>query len=245
MWFFIATSFYMKLKFDSDGKDHLMKLRVHGTLLSPWVRRLVAFIEEKRLDYEIETVVPLGDPDPDFLKISPLGKVPVLEFNGHFLPDSFAACTLLEAEVPDPALFPKAGWDEAWMLWLCDHLATALFSKVEAPLFIQQFINPTFQNTAPDADIVAAAQQMKPQVFDYLESQLVSGRPFLLGDQCTLADLTAGSIFVNYFHAGEIIDAARWPNLSDYVIRLHARPSFEQILEQERQLVGEASPLFA
>lgn len=222
-----------------------MKLRVHGTLLSPWVRRLVAFIEEKGLDYEMETVIPLGDPDPDFLKISPLGKVPVLEFNGRFLPDSFAACTLLEAEVPDPALFPKAGWDEAWMLWLCDYLATALFSKVEAPLFIQQFINPAFQNTAPDADIVAAAQQMKPQVFDYLESQLVSGRPFLLGDQCTLADLTAGSIFVNYFHAGETIDTARWPNLSDYVIRLHARPSFERILEQERQLVGTTSPLFA
>ena len=80
-----------------------------------------------------------------------------------------------------------------------DYLATALFSKVEAPLFIQQFINPTFQNTDPDPAIIAAAHEARPQVFDYLESQLVSGRPFLLGDQCTLADLTAGSIFVNYF----------------------------------------------
>ncbi len=222
-----------------------MSLKVHGTLLSPWVRRLVAFIEEKQLDYEIVTVIPLGDPDPDFLKISPLGKVPVLEHNGRFLPDSFAACTLLESDVPEPSLFPDEGWDEAWMLWLCDYLATALFSKVEAPLFIQQFINPTFQKTDPDPEIVAAAHNAKPQVFDYLESQLISGRPFLLGDQCTLADLTAASIFVNYFHAGESIDAARWPNLSDYVQRLHMRPSFERIFEQERALVGTASPLFA
>ena len=221
-----------------------MKLRVHGTLLSPWVRRLVAFIEEKELDYEIETVVPRVDADPDFLEISPLGKVPVLQVNDRFLPDSFAACTLLEAEVPNPALFPKAAWDEAWMLWLCDFLASALFSKVEAPLFMQKFINPNFQNTAPDEGIVAAAQQVKPQIFDYLESQLVGGREFLIGNQCTLADLTAGSIFVNYFHAGEQIDEARWPNLSAYVDRVHARKSFQRVLEQERGVVGSKSPLF-
>ena len=84
-----------------------MQLKVHGTILSPWVRRLVLFIEEKGLDYELKTVVPMGEPDPDFLKISPLGKIPVLEFNGRFLPDSLAACTLLEAEVADPPLFPE------------------------------------------------------------------------------------------------------------------------------------------
>ena len=222
-----------------------MQLKVHGTLLSPWVRRLVAFIEEKGLDYEIISVVPLGDPDPDFLKISPLGKVPVLEVNGRFLPDSFAACSLLEADVREPALFPKQSWDTAWMHWLCDYLATALFSKVEAPLFIQNFIRPNFQQADPDPAIVAEAHEARPQVFDYLESQLISGRAFLLGDACSLADLTAGSIFVNYFHAGEHIDTERWPNLSDYVPRLHARPSFQRILEKERDLVGAASPLFA
>ncbi len=130
------------------------------------------------------------------------------------------------------------------MLWLCDYLATALFSKVEAPLFIQQFINPKFQKIDPDPEMIAAAKAFRPQVFDYLESQLETGRAFLLGDQCTLADLTAGSIFVNYFHAGESIDAGGWPNLSDYVLRLHARPSFQHILAQERELVGAASPLF-
>lgn len=190
-------------------------------------------------------MIPLGDPDPDFLKISPLGKVPVLEFNGRFLPDSLAACTLLEAEAPDPALFTKSGWDHGWMLWLCDYLATALFSKVEAPLFIQQFINPNMRQEHPDPEIVAQAQAAKPAVFDYLESQLMGGRPYLLGEQYTLADLTAGSIFINFFHAGETIDEALWPNLSDYVTRVLARPAFVRILEQEKQAVGAISPLFS
>ncbi|MEO1187544.1 MAG: glutathione S-transferase family protein [Pseudomonadota bacterium] len=222
-----------------------MQLKVHGTILSPWVRRLVAFIEEKQLDYELISVVPLGDPDPDFLKISPLGKVPVLEYNGRFLPDSLAACTLLEAEVPQPALFPDKGWDHAWMLWMCDYLSTALFAKVEAPLFIQKFVNPNFQNKAPDQTVIDAALAYMPQVFDYLESQLLSGRPFFLGDVITLTDLTAGSIFVNFRHAGESIDAQRWPNLADYVERVHARPAFERILEIEKANVGSLSPLFA
>ncbi|MEM7460159.1 MAG: glutathione S-transferase family protein [Pseudomonadota bacterium] len=222
-----------------------MQLKVHGTILSPWVRRLVAFIEEKHLDYEIVTVVPLGDPDPDFLKISPLGKVPVLEFNGRFLPDSLAACTLLEAETPEPALFPKTGWDHAWMLWLCDYLSTAFFAKVEAPLFIQRFINPNFQKTPPDQTVIDAALAFMPQVFDYLESQLRSRRPYLLGDALSLADLTAGSIFLNFRHAGENVDAQTWPNLADYVDRIHARASFERILEIEKSSVGSVSPIFA
>ena len=222
-----------------------MQLKVHGTILSPWVRRLVAFIEEKQLDYELISVVPLGEPDPDFLKISPLGKVPVLEYNGRFLPDSLAACTLLEAEVAEPALFPRKGWDHAWMLWLCDYLGTAFFSKVEAPLFIQKFINPNFQKTAPDQAVIDAALAYMPQVFDYLESQLRSGVPFLLGDALSLADLTAGSILVNFRHAGESVDSRRWPNLADYVDRMHARPSFERILEIEKSNVGALSPIFA
>ncbi|MEM1390720.1 MAG: glutathione S-transferase family protein [Pseudomonadota bacterium] len=222
-----------------------MQLKVHGTILSPWVRRLLAFIEEKGQSYEVINVVPLDDPDPDFLKISPLGKVPVLEFNGRFLPDSLAACALLEAEIPEPPLFPKSGWDQGWMLWLCDYLSTAFFSKVEAPLFIQNFINPNFRQTEPDPDIIAEARAHMPAVFTYLESQLENGRPYFLGDQISLADLTAGSIFVNFRHAGESVDASAWPNLADYVERLHARASFQRLLEVEKLAIGGISPMFA
>ncbi|MEM9570648.1 MAG: glutathione S-transferase family protein [Pseudomonadota bacterium] len=222
-----------------------MQLKVHGTILSPWVRRLVLFIEEKGLDYELKTVVPMGEPDPDFLKISPLGKIPVLEFNGRFLPDSLAACTLLEDKAPDPALIPKDGWEHAWMLWLCDYLATAFFSKVEMPLFVQKFINPNFQNTAPDQAVVDAALAYMPKVFDYLESQLASGHAFLMGESLNLADLTAGSIFVNFYHAGETVDQGRWPNLADYIARLFVRDSFKRVLEIEKQTVGSISPIFS
>ncbi|WP_299326936.1 glutathione S-transferase family protein [Parasphingopyxis sp.] len=222
-----------------------MKATIHGTIMSPWVRRLLAFCEEKGVDYEIINVVPLGEPDPEFLKISPLGKVPVLEVGGRFLPDSLAACSYIESAIAEPPLFPADGWDRGWMFWLCDYLGTGLFSKVEAPLFIQRFVNPMLLKTPTDAAVVAQALELMPAHFDYLESQLDGGKEFLVGDAISLADLTAGSIFVNFRHAGETVDAARWPSLSAYVERIHARPSFARIIEREKEAVGEVSPMFA
>jgi glutathione S-transferase len=43
-----------------------------------------------------------------------------------------------------------------------------------------------------------------------------------------------GSIFVNFGHAGEKVDAKRWPRLAAYLERIHARPSFKALIEEER-----------
>lgn len=204
----------------------------------------MTFLTEKNVSYEMVNVVPLGDPDPDYLKISPLGKVPLLEVDGRYLPDSLAACTYIEDVVAEPSLFPSDPWDKAWMLWLCDYLATGLFSRVEVPIFINRFINPHFLQKQADDDAIAAALAQMPGVFDYLEQQL-DGRDFLVTDSLTLADLTAGSIFLNLRHGGEEVDGSRWPRLAAYVSRIHARPSFAAIIDTERQALGSLSPVFA
>ena len=222
-----------------------MQLKVHGTIFSPWVRRLMVLIEEKGLSFEHVNVVPLGDPDPDYLKISPLGKVPLLEVDGRYLPDSLAASVFLDSAVPSPRFFPEDGWQRAWMLWLCDFIGAGVFSKVEAPLFIQRFINPNMLGFDPDPVIVQDALDKLPYHFDYLESQLPEAGPFMMGVEICLVDLTAGSVFINMLHAGEPVDAKQWPKLAAYIDRLLARPSFQNRLSVERQAVGDRSPAFA
>ncbi len=222
-----------------------MEIKVHGTIFSPWVRRLMAVLEEKALAYELVNVTPLGTPDPEFLKISPLGKVPVLEVDGRYMPDSLAAAVYLDGVIETPRLFPEDAWQRGWMLWLCDFLGTGVFAKVEAPLFIQRFVNPNMRGTAPDAAIVQAALDQMAYHFDYLEAQLDGAKPFLLGDALSLVDLTAASIFINMLHAGEPVDATRWPKLAAYIDRLLERPSLQTLLTRERQAVGARSPLFA
>ena len=205
----------------------------------------MAFIDEKGLTYKLINVSPLGEPDPDFLKISPMGKVPVLGVDGRHMPDSLAACAFLEGVAPDRPLFPSDSWQHGWMLWLCDYLGTGLFSKVEAPLFIQRFVNPVFLGKETDNTLVDLALGLLPSHYDYLEAQFDDGTEYLIGDALTLADLTAASIFINMLHAGEPVDAERWPKLAAYVDRMLARPSISKLLNNEREVLGDRSPLFA
>lgn len=221
-----------------------MQFTIHGSSLSPWVRRVAVVLDEKGIDFTIKRYMPSPTKTPEFYKINPLGKVPVLEIDGRFLPDSLAICTYLESVAPQPQLFPDNGWDRGWMLWLCDFLATGVFSKVEAPLFIQRFVNPTMYKKEPNHALIEAALEAMPKHFDYLEEQLNHGKNWLLGDQISLADLTAGCIFINLLHAGEPVDAPRWPLLAAYVDRVLARPSLAKVIEAERKSIGAASPMF-
>jgi glutathione S-transferase len=42
---------------------------------------------------------------------------------------------------------------------------------------------------------------------------------------------------VTFRHCGESVDASRWPNLAAYVKRIHERPSFKAMLDEESPLV--------
>ena len=53
------------------------------------------------------------------------------------------------------------------------------------------------------------------------------------------ADLAVSSFFVNLMHAGETVDASRWPQLAAYVGRNHARPSFKAVIEEEKAVQRE------
>jgi glutathione S-transferase len=44
-------------------------------------------------------------------------------------------------------------------------------------------------------------------------------------------------MFVNFAHCGETVDAGRWPKLAAYVKRLHGRPSFKALVDEESPLV--------
>jgi glutathione S-transferase len=56
----------------------------------------------------------------------------------------------------------------------------------------------------------------------------------MVGSRFSVADIALGSQFVNLMHAGERVDAGRWPNLAAYVERIHARPSFKALIEEEQ-----------
>ena len=66
-------------------------MKVHGVVLSPFVRKVLAVCSLKGLEYELDPVMP-GSTSPEYLQISPLGKVPAFEDGGYEF---------------DPSVYPK------------------------------------------------------------------------------------------------------------------------------------------
>ena len=78
-----------------------------------------------------------------------------------------------------------------------------------------------------------------PPLCEYLEAQLTGD--YFVGNRLTIADIAVASPFVNYGHAGYQVDAGRFPKLAAFVKRIHARPSFQSCLGDERKLLGLAA----
>jgi glutathione S-transferase len=95
-------------------------LKIHGIPVSVHTRKVIVAALAKGLPREVVPVVPVipGNPPPDWRRLSPTGKIPVLTDGGFTLPDSSAICAYLERCHPQPPLVPAAPQDHARALWL-------------------------------------------------------------------------------------------------------------------------------
>jgi glutathione S-transferase len=102
-------------------------------------------------------------------------------------------------------------------------------------VFFQRVVRKVFFKQESDETIVRKKlDDEAPKVFDWLESQ-IGDREWLVGTRFGIADIAVASPFVNLGHAGEAVDAKRWPRLAAYLQRVHSRPSFKALIEEERQ----------
>jgi glutathione S-transferase len=203
---------------------------LHGVNASPFVRKTRVALAEKGIEYELVPVMPMGQ-TAEYKRISPLGKIPCYQEGDFTLPDSSCIIAYLERTHPAPALYPADPQQFGRALWfeeyadtkLVETLGVVFFNRVVAKMIGQQ----------PDEAAIAAALEAAPQVFDYLEGELAD-RQVLAGSHFSVADIAVSSPFVNFAHAGESPDPARWPRLVAYLERNHSRPSFKALIEEEK-----------
>ena len=78
---------------------------IYGSSLSPYVRKVLAYADEKGI--KLELVMPgFPNPLPEFLEASPFRKMPALRDGDYTLADSSAIVHYLEAKYPDPVMIP-------------------------------------------------------------------------------------------------------------------------------------------
>jgi len=216
-----------------------MALVVYGGSISPFVRKVRVFLAEKGVPYSLEPVSPFAPP-PEFLEISPLKRIPVLRDTDlpepNTLPDSTIICDYLEHKFPKPALFPSDPFERARALWFEEYADTQIASNLVRPFFFERIVKKMLKQQTDESICAAAKAQYMSPVCDYLEKEIGS-REYLVGNAFSIADISVGTMFVNIGHAGEGVDAAQHPKLAAYVARMHARPSFKALIEEETPLI--------
>lgn len=216
-----------------------MGIIVYGAGLSPFVRKVRVTLVEKGVDYTLEAVNPFTPP-PEFLAISPLKRVPVLRDTDmpepNTLPDSSIICDYLEHKYPSPPLYPKDAFARAKALWYEEYADSVLASNIGTGLFFERVVKKMMRGQTDEAVCQKTLAEKLPPLFDHLEHE-VGGKDWLVADAFSIADIAIGTMFVNFRHAGETLDAARWPKLAAYVARVHERPSFKTMLDEESPLV--------
>jgi glutathione S-transferase len=199
-------------------------MKLYGVAPSPFFRKCRIVLEEKGIPYEIERLAPVPK-TPELLAMHPMGKIPILRDGELVVPDSSVICAYLERAHPAPALYPQDAADLAAALFLEEYADTQM-RDVIGPIVFERFVRPQVLHQEGDLARAAEFTARLPEVFDYLESRLPSGRETVL-PRFGIADIAIGAQLTGLGFLREEIDAARWPRAARYRRALEARPSFK------------------
>lgn len=202
-----------------------------GSVLSPYVRKVLVALELKGLPWTIDPIVPFYGNDA-FSAVSPLRRIPVLVDDAVTLCDSTVICEYLEDRHPASPLLPREPAERARARWLEEYADTRLGDVLIWRLFNQVAIRPAVWGEKGDRALFARTVEVDvPDVLAYLETQVpVDG--FLFG-AVSIADVAIACFFRNAAFARVPIDAARWPRTAAFVERTLALPPFVKLARFE------------
>ena len=191
----------------------MAELRLVSHHLCPYVQRAAIALAEKGVPFERINIDLAAKPDW-FLKISPLGKVPLLQVGQDVLFESSVICEYLEETQPGQKLHPadplRRARHRGWM---------EFGSSILADLWVFE--------TTQDQVALEAKSKVLASKFTTLEAELGDG-PFFAGAHLSLVDAVFAPIF-RYFDLFDRLADHRifdgLPKVTGWRQALAARPS--------------------
>jgi glutathione S-transferase len=194
-----------------------MKIKLYGprmgsSLRTHWVAAEVG------IDYESAPVdFAKGENRSEwYLKLNPMGQVPVLSCGDLNLSESLAICSYL-LDVAGSDLAGKtpetraAAWQ--WSLWASLNLQQHL-SALASPMWTQQPL-------APEAE--AAAKAGAAKYLTMLETHLAS-RPFVAGETFSVGDINVACVLG--YAAFSKFDLSVYPSINAWLTTVTSRPAY-------------------
>ncbi|RJS95123.1 glutathione S-transferase family protein [Salinisphaera sp. Q1T1-3] len=161
-------------------------MKLYGTPLSPFVRKVWFMIAELGLECESIEIAPRSQ-DTEFRATSPLGRIPSFVDGDFVTDDSGAICRYLAMRERSALMGGPSPQRQArvvrWERWVDDDLNPALLTPL-----LERIVKPLRTGAPPDDAALEAGLAALPDVYAHLEGELTGRAPWLLGETFSHAD---------------------------------------------------------
>ncbi|SRR5579883_1715874 len=209
-------------------------MKLYDFLPCPFGQKVRIILAEKALSYELMPVdIAQGDQRrPEFLRLNPFGRVPILVDEDTVVYDSTIIAEYLEDEYPEPPLLPPVGSSALRArarVW--EDFADTSFT----PQVGQLMAELTKPEAERDPNRMQRLQQSIERVLVYLNHEL-QGQEYLAG-QFSVADIAFVPRLVVLRDLG--IEAGQnRPNVESWMARMIERPSIQNLEGLTSQFVA-------
>ncbi len=199
-------------------------MKIYNSSTAPNPRRVRIFLAEKGITvpYEEVDIVKAVNRTPEFRKKNPLGLLPVLELDdGTCISESVAICRYFEELYPEPPLMGRGAKERAIIEMWNRRMELYLFIPV-ADAFRHQ--HEFFKGRIVQVPEYAQLQHQNAQkAFSWLD-EILADRPYIAGDQFSIADITA-LCAVDFARVSKIRIQPEQKNLARWYEAVSSRPS--------------------
>lgn len=234
-----------------ENKKEKVERTLWGVKVSPYVRKVIVTLEEKKVPYALKEILPTKllvatkqEVPKDFSEISPLGKVPAYSEirieESSKKPESFATSDssvimeYLEQVEKDVSLRPNCPKANARVTWLSRY-ADDVIAPITHKVAVEVIVKPHVLKDKTDEVVVKKMiEEELPSVLDFLEKTLSDKRIWIADTKnLSLADIAIVSHLVTLqtanFDLNALIGENR-PELQKYVKKVLERDSFKKAL---------------
>jgi glutathione S-transferase len=201
-----------------------MAIKLYDAVPSSNSDRVKIALHEKGLPYECDTLN-LAKKDqkrPEFLRLNPYGKVPVIDDGGRILFESCIINEYLDEKYPDPPLMPKDPYLRGRGRVLVDYA----LNYIHEPYWglRGEMLKPEAER---NGSVVEERRQSLRALLQYLEESL-GNQPYFLGD-LSLTDIAILPRLLRAETYGAL-PAPSLPRVGGWLQRMKERPSVKAIL---------------
>lgn len=231
-------------------------LMLYDALNSPAGRRVRITLLEKGLRAEVHwlNLALMEQKRPEFLRINPNGTVPALRHGEETIFESSVICEYLDGLGSGPRLVPPdargqrrlrewIAYEQEWAkpfrdaiyeTYARERLRGSGITAEELPARIgANTANPAWLHLAQsllargtDHAVLADRVAILMERLAWMEAQLGDGRPWLLGEQFSLADITLAPRIEMFPFIGVTDFEGRFPRIGKFMDRMRERPSW-------------------